>query len=209
MFLGIDLTCSQRKASACAALDARGRVVRLEEAQTDEEILALAAEVKPSLVALDSPLGLPAGMCCLEEDCGCASRWPFKGRLCERELARRGIGLYFTTKRSIIKPMVYRAVRLARSLNDCGCQVLEVYPYASKVCLFGGPVPSKTTRQGLAYLRRRLGELVPGLEACPGLGHDMCDAVIAAYTALLHSRGCTEAVGIEAEGQIVLPLRLD
>lgn len=209
MFLGIDLTTSERKASACAALDDGGRVVLLEAAQTDGDILALAARLRPSLVAIDSPLGFPDGMCCLEEGCGCASRWPFRGRLCERELAGRGIGLYFTTKRSIIKPMVYRAVRLAHDLSARGCQVVEVYPYASKVCLFGGPVPSKTTRQGLDFLRQRLNGLVPGLEAWPGLGHDLCDALVAAYTALLHSRGLTEAVGMEAEGQIILPRRLD
>ena len=209
MFLGIDLTSSEAKPSACAVLYPDGSLAHLTAEKTDARILALASVWGPSTVAIDSPLGLPNGMCCLEESCDCRSVHPFKGRVCERELIGRGISLYITTKRSIIKRMVYRAMVLADELDRRGHRVLEVYPYASKVCLFGKPIPRKTTTEGLDFLRGRLEGLVPGVASYPHrLGHDLCDALIAAYTAYLHGTGRTESVGLPEEVCMVLPMPL-
>ena len=206
MFLGIDLTSSERKPSAWALLDADGCFVDLGKEYTDADILALAAERQASTVAIDSPLGFPKGMCCLEEDCACRSEWPFKGRKCEREIIDRRISIYVTTKRTFIKAMVYRAVRLAKDLRDQGHQVIEVYPYASKVCLFGRPIPKKTTKKGLLFLRERLGERIDGLASCSvKLDHDLCDALVATHTAYLHNLGRSDVLGLEEEGQIVVP----
>jgi len=158
------------------------------------------------LMGMDCPLGFPAGMCCLEEDCECAPTSRFKGRECERELARRGIGCYFTTKRSIIKRMVYRGMALRDAMVGHGVEVLEVYPYAAKVALWGKPIPPKTTAEGMAFLRGRLADLVPGVAPCSErLTHDVCDAIVAAYTAYLHGQGKTESLGIEEEATIVVP----
>ena len=206
MFLGIDLTSSESKPSACAVLDSGGSLQYLGGLATDAEMLALAAEGRARTAAIDAPLGFPKGMCCLEPSCPCESAWDFKGRVCERELLRRGIGLYITTKRSFIKPMIYRAMALAGAFEERGVGVIEVYPYAAKVCLFGKPIPKKTTREGLWFLRERLSELVGGLESYSGrLDHDLCDALIAAHTARLHAGGRTEALGLEEERQIVVP----
>ena len=206
MFLGIDLTSSEAKPSACALMDGNASLLGLTTLNADTDILALARQWRPSIVAIDAPLGFPKGMCCLEESCPCQSAHEFKGRVCERELARRGIPLYFTTKRSIIKRMVYRAIGLANAFTSQGCQVLEVYPYASKVCLFGKPIPKKTTKEGLLFLRDRLSKLVAGVGSCAQrLNHDQYDAIVAAYTAYLHSLGQTEAVGLEEEVCIEVP----
>jgi predicted nuclease with RNAse H fold len=84
--------------------------------------------------------------------------------------------------------------------------VMEVYPYASKVRLFGRPIPKKTTKAGRQWLRQRLEGLVPGLrEHRRPLGHDQLDAIVAAYTAYLHGRGQAEAVGDPQEGVIYVP----
>ena len=206
MYVGIDLTSSDAKPSACAVLDGDGRLVHLEGRSTDSEIGDLAGEFQPSIVAIDAPLGFPKGMCCLEEGCACHSQWPFKGRRCERELLSRGIGLYITTKRSFIKPMIYRAIGLTQAFTMLGYEVIEVYPYATKVCLFSRPIPRKTTREGLLFLRERLSGLIGGLASYDGkLDHDLCDALFAAHTAYLHSLGRSEVVGLEDEGQIVVP----
>ena len=206
MFLGIDLTSSEAKASACAALDKDGSLLRLASPKTDADILALAAEWQPSIVAIDAPLGFPKGMCCLEESCDCESVWLRKGRICEQELVRRGIPLYFTTKKCIIKQMMYRAIGLADIMASRGIEVLKVYPYASKVCLFGKPIPKKTTKEGLDFLHERLSRLIPGLTSYPGhLDHDSYDALVAAYTAYLHHLGRTEAAGLQEEVCIVTP----
>ena len=207
-FLGIDLTSSQAKPTACAILDGAGSVVRVTRLYSDADILDLAASCEPSIVAIDAPLDLPKGMCCLEESCDCSSVWPHKGRWGEQELVRRGIHLYITSKRSIIKKMVYRAIELADTLRRPDREVIEVYPYASKVILLGMPIPKKTTREGLEFLKERLGALVPGMDRyAEGLDHDGYDALMAAHTAYLHSTGSTEAVGAPEEVPIVIPRR--
>ena len=110
------------------------------------------------------------------------------GREAERELARRGIPLYFTTKRSIIKEMVYRAMRLASALRTGGLQVLEVDPYASKVCLFGRQIPSNMKREDPVFSQQRLTDLIDGVaRRVDEPDHDLCDALIAAQTAYLHT----------------------
>ena len=144
-------------------------------------------------------------MDCLERDHSCESVWPFKGRKAEREAIQRGISIYVLTKRTFIKAMVYRGIELADSLRERGHGVIDVYPYASKVCLFGKPIPKKNTREGRRFLRKRLAKLVPGVEALGELDHDRLDALLAAYTAYLSARRETVALGLADEGQIVVP----
>lgn len=162
-------------------------------------------------MAVDAPLGFPLGQCCLEESCACKPASPLTGRACERELARLGIASFWTTKRSIIKPMVYAAIHLRAGLEARSIPALEVYPYASKVLLFGRMSKStvkKSTPEGLAHLTRRVATLVTGLRrATPNGNHDALDAVLATYTGVLHLRGQTETLGDLVEGEITIPRR--
>ena len=209
MILGIDLTASEKKPAAYALLHPSGHQATLGFLRSDHDILALAAYSHPQVVAIDSPVGFPKGQCCLEESCSCASVWPFKGRVCERELAARGIGSFYTTKRSIIKAMVYRAIGLVKKLSRLQCQVLEVYPYAAKIYLFGRPIPSKMRPEGLAFLKDRIAHLIPGAqENTENLDHDLCDALVVAYTGYLHTLGQTETLGLPEEGTITVPKSL-
>jgi len=173
----------------------------------DEEIIALAEEQRPALVAIDAPLSLPLGLCCLEDSCACRPVSSRKGRQCERELSALGIGCYYTTKRSIIKGMVYRAIALKEKLEKRGFTVIEVYPYASKVRLFSR-LPRKTTVAGRQVLQEGLCHLIPAI-ASPqesSLSHDALDALLAAYTGVLYVKGRTEALGDPAEGLLHIPL---
>ena len=206
-FLGIDLTGSGRRPSAYALLDAGGDVLDLGYLGDDADILRLVERHAPRFVALDAPFGLPRGLCCLEESCPCSPESPQPGRACERELASRyGIPCFWTTKRTIIKAMVYRAIALRACLEERGVEVLETYPYAIKVRLFGRDLPRKSTREGVTYLRRRLLALLPSLAPwVETLGHDLCDAVVAAYAAVQHHRGGTEVLGDPWEGAMVIP----
>lgn len=205
-YLGFDLTASEKRSSAYAVLDGLGCLEECGTLRSDQDIRQWVIEAGASLMGMDCPLGLPVGLCCLEEDCSCTPTSALKGRECERELARRGIGCYFTTKRSIIKAMVYRGMALRDALAGHGVEVLEVYPYAVKVSLWGKPIPRKTTPEGMAFLRERLGDLVPGVASYEDkLNHDLCDAILAAYTAYLHDQGKTEALGIEEEAFIIVP----
>ena len=206
VYLGIDLTSTESKPTACAVLAADCSLLWLGFQGPDADIVSLAVRHAPSLVAIDAPLGFPRGMDCLEEGHPCRSQWPFNGRKADREIIDRSMSIYVITKRTFIKKMVYRAIRLAENLRAHGLEVIEVYPYASKVRLFGKNIPKKSTREGREFLRTSLEPLVGELDRHPPKpNHDLYDAVIAAYTAYLHRLGKTETVGLAEEGQIVLP----
>jgi hypothetical protein len=205
-FLGIDLTSAEAKPSACLGLDRELRLTYSGFLYRDSDILEVVNRHGFGLVAVDAPLSLPKGLCCLEAGCSCQPGAEAKGRSCERELARLGIPCYFTTKKSIIKAMVYRGIRLRTELETRGYQVIEVYPYASKVRLFGKNIPSKLKPDGLIFLKQQISRLLPTIaDYVDGFSHHLCDAAIAAYTAFLHYQGKTELCGEPEEGAICLP----
>jgi len=205
--IGLDLTTSPEKEAAYAVLTKELDIVAEGFATSDEQIIALAEEQRPVLVAIDAPLSLPLGLCCLEESCPCRPVSPRKGRQCERELSALGIGCYYTTKHSIIKGMVYRAVTLKEKLEERGFAVIEVYPYASRVRLFG-KLPRKTTVAGRQALQERLHRLIPALPRPQELlfSHDALDALLAAYTGVLYIKSQTETLGDPAEGLLHIPI---
>ena len=204
-YLGIDLAGPAR-ASGYAVLDASAALLDVGLAGDDAAILALAERSAARIIAIDCPLGLPAGLDCLDPSHPCAPS-SAKG-IRESELAVRalGYGLYFTTKKTIIRAMAERGIALRRELETRGLRVIEVYPYATKCLLFGKRMPKKTTPDGVRWLRDRLAPLVPGLDAVPRtLTHDELDAVVAAYTAVLYASGRAVALGNDVEGTIVVP----
>jgi predicted nuclease with RNAse H fold len=204
-FIGVDLTSSPEKASACVGLDHNLNLAFAGFLHSDTDLVALVLSQGPGVTAIDAPLTLPNGLCCLEESCPCQPVQG-KGRECERQLAMLGIPCYFTTKRSIIKRMVYRGIELRKRLECRGCQVIEVYPYATKVRLWGKPFPSKLRSGGLALSRTKLADLMPSLTPyAADFNHDLCDAALAAYTAYLHHQNATEQVGSLEEGAIYIP----
>jgi predicted nuclease with RNAse H fold len=206
-FIGMDLTTSPKKKTACAVLDAELRLQDRVLLGGDEDIAAFVEAHRPVLVAIDAPLNLPLGLCCLEETCSCQPLSSRKGRQCERELSALGIGCYYTTKRSIIKGMVYRGIRLKADLERRGHSVIEIYPYASKVRLFG-PLPRKTTVAGRQALQALLQRLIPSVPSPQEdlLSHDALDALLAAYTGFLYDCGRTEALGDPSEGLLHIPI---
>ena len=175
----------------------------------DEFLVRLARSVKGTLIAIDAPLSLPRGMDCLEETCHCQAISRRGVRECELALRAKGIGCFYTTKRSIIKRMVYRAIAIKETLNQWDIQVIEVYPYATKVALWGKNMPKKTTGAGVEFLRRKVKALF--LETAvriSSMGHDQLDAVMAAHTGYLFAQGHAEALGNRDEGVIYAPSNL-
>ena len=204
--MGIDLTSAEAKPSACLGLDRELHLIYSGFLFQDSDILEVVSRHGFEVVAIDAPISLSKGLCCLEESCSCQPQAGVKGRSCERELARLGIPCYFTTKKSIIKAMVYRGIRLKTELESMGYVVIEVYPYASKVRLFGRNILKKTTPAGLAFLRQRISQLLPNISPyVDGFSHHLCDAAIAAYTAYLYYQDKIELCGEPEEGAICLP----
>jgi predicted nuclease with RNAse H fold len=209
-FLGIDLTSSEAKPSACVGLDHKSRLVYFGFLAKNRDIIALASFCSPEVIAIDAPLSLPLGLCCLEETCSCSPRSGRKARRCDEELRQQGIPCYPTSKKTFIKDLIYRGIELktgiAREVRQAG-QVIEVYPFASKVRVFGKTVPRKTTKDGISFHRAKLADILPGLGPYVDMfDHDLCDAAVAAHTALLYYQNKTQALGSSEEGLIFIPI---
>jgi predicted nuclease with RNAse H fold len=208
-FFGIDLTSTEAKPSACLGLDSRSQLVYIGFLTKNRDMVVLLSFYSPQVIAIDAPLSLPIGLCCLEESCPCKPKFPRKNRQCDQELRRQGIPCYPTTKKTFIKDLIYRGIELKTSIGHelkQASQVIEVYPFASKVRLFGTTMPRKTTKQGIGFLRDKLGNILPGLEPYLDMfDHDLCDAAVAAYTGLLYHQNRAEALGDCEEGLIFVP----
>ena len=204
--LGIDLSASSKRPSAFAVIDGQVKLSLLDSFNTTDQLLGLLEIHQPSVIAIDAPLYLPLGLDCLEESHMCSPTLAQKGRTAEHQLARMRIGCFFTTKRSIVKTLIYRGLELYRELVERGYKVIEVYPYATKVLLFGDKIPPKHSAQGLAFLKEKLSHLIDGLDPyIDQLNHDACDALLAAYTGCLHEENRTNLLGVAEEGYIVVP----
>ena len=208
-FFGIDLTSTEAKPSACLGLDGRSQLVYLGFLTKNRDMVALLSFYSPQLIAIDAPLSLPLGLCCLDEGCPCQPKSSRKNRQCDQELRRQGIPCYPTTKKTFIKDLIYRGIELKTSIGHelkQASQVIEVYPFASKVRLFGAPMPRKTTKQGIRFLRDRLGNMLPGLRPYLDVfDHHLYDAAMAAYTGLLYHQNRAEPLGNSKEGLIFIP----
>ena len=205
--MGIDLKTTTRQQSSYSVIDSNSLTKFLGTFTDDTALLDIADRLRPGIIAIGSPLSLPHGLCCLEPGCDCRMATPSrKGRQAELELARMGISCFFTNKGSIVRKLVYRAINLNRELAGLGHKLIEVYPHATKVILFGDNVPSKNRPESLTFMKERLPNLIEGLDDyLDALDRGNCDSLINAHTALLHGRNETDLVGSEVEGYIALP----
>ena len=205
--LGIGLRASSKRLSTLVELDGDSSIVRMETFGEDDELIEIAQDQKPELISIGAPLSLPLGFCCLESSCSCDfSVSQRKGRLLELELSRMGISCFFTNKGSIIRNLIYRGIGISQRLRGLGFQVVESYPHATKMILFGDKVPPKNSAASLAFLKERLSPLIAGLDDhMSSMDRNGCDAVLNAYTGLLHTQDATDVLGDEEEGTLVLP----
>ena len=205
--LGVDLRASSKRASTVVALNQQSSIAFMDSFSKDDELAQIATANQRSFIAIGAPLCLPLGLCCLEATCACDFAIPArKGRLLELELSRMGISCFFTNKGSIIRKLIYRGITLSNELKALGHNVIEVYPHATKIILFGDRVPPKNSAKSLAFMQDQLPNLVSGLEPhLATLERHRCDALINAYTALLHSNDGTDLLGTSQEGLLALP----
>ena len=205
--LGVDLRASRKKPSSIAILDSQSHLTELASFFEDSELIKLVDDIHPDLVAIGAPLNLPSGFCCLDQSCECQFSEPNrKGRLLELELAKMGISCFYTNKGSIIRDLIYRGIELSKTLRAAGHTVIEVYPHASKMLLFGDKVPPKNSAASISYMIGHLTPLVSGMEEhADDLDRNSCDSIINAYTGQLHAQSNTDILGDPDEGILVLP----
>lgn len=223
-FVGVDVSAT--RGFDLAVLDDERRVSSLQHAASIVDILVGLDDLDaPFVIAIDAPWK-PSSFPLRDPSVRAALAVPppvgryNRYRVCDYELARRGIPLYLLPEPGDPTPSWMQAgfdlfatleqvygLRTPAGPADTTASLLEVYPFASFVCLLGGRPPRKTTAPGAAARRSALlAANVSGLPDGP-LSHDVLDAVAAAYTgwAWAHGAGC--AVGRSDEGLIVLPVQ--
>jgi predicted nuclease with RNAse H fold len=183
LFLGIDLAASDRRPSGYCVLSSRDMSCRTGIAKRDEELLELALSARPRVVAIDAPLSFAA------------NGGPF--RRCDLEARRRGFMVLPLSMPSMAK-LTARGVRLRRSLEERGLEVIEVFPTGGFRAL-GIEPPKRGLNKALEGLRR-MGLKVENVENV----HEV-DAVMAAYIAYKYFVGEVEVVGDPVEGVIIVP----
>ena len=124
-FIGIDLAGSQARQTGFCRL--RGRRAETAVIYDDDQLLARMVRYKPTMVGMDAPLFLPAGRCCLRNDCTCPRDIHF--RQCDLELRRRRIKFFPITLRPM-RQLTTRGMRLAKEFEAMGHTMLETYPGA-------------------------------------------------------------------------------
>jgi predicted nuclease with RNAse H fold len=206
-FVGVTLRTSELNPSSLAVLNHHSQMVHLGPFFTDDDLLQGLETYHPALIAIGSPLCLPAGLTDLEPFTGTGAAPPEnRGRQLERELASIGISCFFTGRGSVIRHLIYRGIGLKGQLNLLGYEVIEVYPHATRVILFGEQALPRKRSHSIAFLKEKLPSLINGMEPYIGfLDKYSGDALLNAYTALLHMREGTDLLGDPHEGLLVIP----
>lgn len=205
--MGVNLRAFAKSPSTVVKLDGNLRSICVGTFYEDEELFQVVDALHPQVIAIGTPLTLPAGLCCLEPTCECDFECQeAKGRQFELELSQMGVSCFFTSKRTVVRDLIYRGLDLYHRLSDMGAQVIEVYPHATKKILFGDKVSREHVTGALYFMNKELSRLIPGLN------HDSSDldrntwhAVLNAYTGFLHLNNATDTLGNPTEGVLVIP----
>jgi predicted nuclease with RNAse H fold len=199
--LGVDV--SVRRGLDLVVLDESAEPAAIRSDVTPQALAELVRELRPDVVAIDSPPGWGRGG---------------GSRRAERELRRLGIQSYGTPSDERAGDHAFYGWMKVGFLAFGACEAagfpryrrgaahgtaMEVFPHATAVVLAGclppAAVPKHTWRASV--LRSR------GIEVRALRTHDLIDAALAAVTGLFALAGEFVAAGDPEEGAIVLPVR--
>jgi predicted nuclease with RNAse H fold len=193
-FVGLDLAGSQKRPSGICLLE--GNRADVSVLYTDEEILRAIGDGSQA-VAIDAPLSLPKGRCCLRDECACAGKAHF--RSCDLELRKMKIK-FFPITLGPMRQLTNRGMALKSRLEARGLRVFETYPGAAQ------DIWSIPRQKDLAGLKRGLKRFrLRGNWSRPGVTRDELDALTCAIVAREELRGNAMVIGDPEEGLMVLP----
>jgi predicted nuclease with RNAse H fold len=192
--LGLDLAASPRRPTGFCHL--RGRYVGVGHLFSDEDIFAMVETATPHLIAIDAPLALPSGRCCLRDTCACAGTTHF--RVSDHELRRLGIR-FFPMTLGPMRQLTQRGMQLKAALEAKEIAVIETYPGAAQD-IWGIP-----RQRDVAGLRRGLSRFgLQGLKRSERSPH-VLDAVTCALVGKLYLDGSAWSIGSPDEALMILP----
>ena len=191
---GIDLAGSEKRPTGICILEGRKATVLV--VHTDGEILRTVGE-DVQVVAIDAPLSLPRGRCCLRDDCPCAGRAHF--RTCDLELRRMKIK-FFPITLGPMRQLTLRGLALKEKLEKREIRVFETYPGAAQD-IWG--IPRQKDPQGLQQGLKRF--KLRGNWSRREVTKDELDAFTCALVAREELKGNAIAIGDPEEGLMILP----
>lgn len=184
--IGIDLSGREENPSGICILN--GHKLILKTLYKNDDILNEIKLTEPSLVAIDAPLSLPKGRCCLEKDCKCSVGGHF--RQAEKDIRPYGRVLPLTFQG--MKMLTMRGITLARELRK-EYKVIETHPRTSQKML---------KMDDLEHDLARLFEMPTNTTE-----HEL-DAAVAALTGFLFIKDCYIELGHPEEGTIIIAKKI-
>ncbi|MCP8316608.1 MAG: DUF429 domain-containing protein [archaeon] len=194
-FIGIDLAGVETRDSGICILDEelKAKVLTL---KNDDEIIDYIIKAKPDLVAIDAPLSLPFGRCCLKDTCSCRNKGHL--RRCDRELLKMKIK-FFPITLGPMRKLTERGIMLKETIEEKGFKVIEVYPGGAQDML---GIPRK--QKGIDDLRKGLMRIgIKGISKVIS-DHEL-DAITSALVGKMYIEGDYLALGDSEEGLIIMP----
>lgn len=196
-FIGIDLAGVETRDSGICILneDLNAETFILKK---DDEIIDCIIKVRPDIIAIDAPLSLPFGRCCLKDECLCRN----KGHLreCDRELLKMKIK-FFPITLGPMRKLTERGIRFKNIIEEKGFKVIEVYPGGAQDLL---GIPRK--QKGIENLRKGLMNI--GIKDISKVtSDDELDAITSALVGKMYIEGDYLALGNPEEGLIIMPKR--
>ncbi len=196
-FIGVDLAGVEARDSGICILDedynAKAFILR-----NDDGIIDFITKVKPNIIAIDAPLSLPFGRCCLKDACSCRN----KGHLreCDRELLKMKIK-FFPITLGPMRKLTERGIKLRRIIEEKSFKAIEVYPGGAQDML---GIPRK--QKGTDNLRKGLMKI--GIEGISKVTSDHeLDAITSALVGKMYIEGDYLALGNPEEGLMIMPKR--
>lgn len=194
--VGIDLTGSQNRSSGFCIL--KDKEAYLSPLENDDDIISKTINAKPTIISIDSPLGLPKGRCCADDSCKC--RKFGITRECERILKSRGINVYPSLIKSMQK-LTLRGIKLSCIFREKGFKVIESYPGAAQDILC---IPRK--KVDLKELEIELKNLgIKFISKNEKITHDELDAFTSALVGYFYLADEYEALGNDDEEYLIIP----
>ncbi|HSO26211.1 MAG TPA: DUF429 domain-containing protein [Methanobacteriaceae archaeon] len=211
--IGIDLAAKTENQTGMACI--LHRKVFLKTIYSNEDIINEIINCRPSVVAIDAPLSLPQGRCCLEKDCPCSSGGHF--RKSDREMRKFGGVLPLTFPG--MKTLTFRGIEIKKLINQihggsenfsrdfnssksdiskiAGIDIIETHPRTSQRVFGFSENINKFFR-----ITNELFQLNNDLK--DATVHEI-DALFAAFSGLFYSQGKYLEVGNPEEGSIIVP----
>ena len=183
--IGIDLAGMPENPTGWAIW--RNKKIEAALLYADDQIVEAIFQNQPDIIAIDAPFSLPkSGLL----------------RKADKEMIKRGYRV-FPPNLPAMKKLTLRATALNRLISEKELKTIEVHPTSTCKAL-GMPKKNWKTIQAM-LVEMGLG----GDPATRTLASHEIDAVLAAFTAHLHLKGQTEALGDEDEGYIIIPNKQD